>query len=370
MPVPPAMLEVIGSIYDAALNPELWSSVLRQVGELLGGTMVGISLVRGEKSSFVGYGISTDVARDYEAHYRYVDPVRLHLDRSPIGIYSSRQIVPKSNLRFEEIFGDFGRMNGLAYCMQGYLFREDRCSALIGTCRTAEMDEFEPAEVEMLAKLAPHLERALKVQIASTAAQEQANIMATALDRWPTAVFAIGAGGRVVFANESAELLLTEIDGLLVREGRLQTKTDTQTQQFDGMLKRALGGEDAACESGSMLLERAPGRRPLSIQVLPCSAANAGILGMGTRALVFVSNPEKADQAGQRRLQELYKLTRSEAALAHIVSTGIGVKAAARTLGIAPSTARTHLRRTFEKTGAGRQAELANLVGLSRLSGE
>ena len=72
-------------------------------------------------------------------------------------------------------------------------------------------------------------------------------------------------------------------------------------------------------------------------------------------------------RAGRRAVsisfgRALYGMTATEAAVAGLISKGTGVKAAARKLGIAPSTVRTHLHRVFEKTETRRQAELAHLV--------
>ena len=45
------------------------------------------------------------------------------------------------------------------------------------------------------------------------------------------------------------------------------------------------------------------------------------------------------------------------------MANGEGVPALAASLGISPGTARLHLHRVFEKTGARRQAELAAVLG-------
>jgi DNA-binding CsgD family transcriptional regulator len=58
----------------------------------------------------------------------------------------------------------------------------------------------------------------------------------------------------------------------------------------------------------------------------------------------------------------------AEAALALEIVKGDGRDAAAARLGISLSTARTHLSRIFEKTGAGRQAELVVLLNREGLS--
>ncbi len=66
-------------------------------------------------------------------------------------------------------------------------------------------------------------------------------------------------------------------------------------------------------------------------------------------------------------LRLTFGLTRAEAALALRLLAGHGLPSAAAELGVSHSTARTHLRAIFRKTGTNRQAELARL--LARLAG-
>jgi DNA-binding CsgD family transcriptional regulator len=61
-------------------------------------------------------------------------------------------------------------------------------------------------------------------------------------------------------------------------------------------------------------------------------------------------------------LRSRFGLTCAEANLAIEITRGDGRKAAAARLGIAVTTARTHLTHIFEKTGVRRQAELVRLV--------
>jgi DNA-binding CsgD family transcriptional regulator len=48
--------------------------------------------------------------------------------------------------------------------------------------------------------------------------------------------------------------------------------------------------------------------------------------------------------------------------MAIAIARGHGLKAAAETMGVAPTTARTQLQQAFAKTGTNHQAELAALV--------
>ena len=97
-----------------------------------------------------------------------------------------------------------------------------------------------------------------------------------------------------------------------------------------------------------------------------CSAdvgrdAQAAASGQAVVALfvrkVGAEGPSPADVIGKT-----FKLTPTELrVLLAIVDVG-GVPEVAAALGVAESTVKTHLGRLFEKTGAGRQADLVKLV--------
>lgn len=60
-----------------------------------------------------------------------------------------------------------------------------------------------------------------------------------------------------------------------------------------------------------------------------------------------------------------FGLTRAESRLLTVLFEGCSVPEAADRLGVARSTARTHLQRVFDKTGARRQGDLLRLVSLA-----
>ncbi|MGH1569520.1 hypothetical protein ACRAWG_01170 [Methylobacterium sp. P31] len=62
-------------------------------------------------------------------------------------------------------------------------------------------------------------------------------------------------------------------------------------------------------------------------------------------------------------MRDAFKLTLGEARLAALVGAGAAPADAAAALGIADATARTVLKRVFEKIGVSRQSELAALLG-------
>ncbi len=90
-----------------------------------------------------------------------------------------------------------------------------------------------------------------------------------------------------------------------------------------------------------------------------------------TPTVIFLCDPKQTGVADVEILQETYGLTRSEAVVASMIVDGHSIEDIADELGVETSTARSHLKRVFNKTETHRQSDLVRLLmqGLSRLSG-
>jgi DNA-binding CsgD family transcriptional regulator len=98
--------------------------------------------------------------------------------------------------------------------------------------------------------------------------------------------------------------------------------------------------------------------------VLPLTSGARRQAGVGFSAVaaVFVRKAQLDGPAMPEAIAKLYGLTPSELRVLLAVFETSGVADIAEMLGISESTAKTHLRRLFEKTGTSRQAELVRLV--------
>ena len=79
-------------------------------------------------------------------------------------------------------------------------------------------------------------------------------------------------------------------------------------------------------------------------------------------AVVFIGDPEQRLHIDPAAVQDLYGLTRAEAAVASLVGEGWSIVEAANFLGVQTNTARVQLKQVYAKTGAHRQAALVHLI--------
>lgn len=177
-----------------------------------------------------------------------------------------------------------------------------------------------------------------------------------AMDKLPFAALAIDHTFRPIFMNRPGAQLVASGDVLRLDAGGIcRANKSAET----AALHQAIQATIADGESRVVGLSGAEERR---YSALVETSAEAGIATEGTAALIFLRELDARTLPSAEALRELFSLNLSEARLAHALASGLDLKEAAEAQGVTLSTARTYLKRLFQKTGANRQAELVRLL--------
>jgi DNA-binding CsgD family transcriptional regulator len=78
--------------------------------------------------------------------------------------------------------------------------------------------------------------------------------------------------------------------------------------------------------------------------------------------MLCIDDPETTMARNMASVAEACGLTPAEERMLALIAEGLDTVIAAKRMGIAPTTARTHLQRLFTKTGTARQSELVRFV--------
>ena len=177
---------------------------------------------------------------------------------------------------------------------------------------------------------------------------EFSELIARALDWLSCGVVIVDEDVMPIFANRSALALIDTGRLPLSRKATLH-----RTDPVEG-IRQAIAAfrgsyATATCKAGDPPLI-------CTVASLPRPSAYRR-----ARAILFVTAPE---QTRTTRLADVagLGLTRAEAAFAVEFANGHSLQACAERLGVSVTTAKSHLQRIFEKTGACRQAELMRLI--------
>lgn len=364
----------IAAIYDAALDTERLPEVLDGIASLLGakGLLMGpLSPKPIADPSLVSYAseVFHEAVPDYIANWIALNPRRNwllkhdHAER----IFVDHDIMDEASMRRNAFYNDFLRRNGNLWCL-------DRVTSQLGGDRrlwiSAQYGDRAPppstADRDLFELLSSHLLQSLSMyrQMNRLTSNE-----AELLDRYDCAAFILSASGRILRMNAEAEAL----DGpdLRLARGRLAAATQRDEDRLQRLIGEALRAGLGETTAPMTVLEGKRGDQPILLRAVPLRRERmdhmlAGLISDVPRVLLLGWRQSSQRSRSAEEALRLFGLTPTEARVADLVGGGLSPDEAATHLGMAISTARLHLKRSHDKLGIRRQADLVRLV--SRLS--
>ncbi|MEP4032156.1 response regulator [Roseibium polysiphoniae] len=184
------------------------------------------------------------------------------------------------------------------------------------------------------------------------AVKERPGRMATAaLSAMSPAVAVVDQAGKVAYCNDSAEDVLRTHKGIVIdRQGSISVTT-ARASDFRMAVKKAT--DEINTPPKFVTLSDPEDLEPLTAVIMPVGQQ---------RAVVMFTVPGRFSPPSLDSLVELFGLTRVEATLAQTIASGGTVEDAAINCKVTLETARTYLKRIFQKMGVRRQVDLVQLV--------
>ena len=363
---------VIGRIYDCAVDPTLWLSTLTIIRDKLDMAYVHINFL---DTTFYMEGSNTQPGIfqspwsqewiDILPRYLHKIPgienwVALDIDDS----ISQMQHVPESEFHQSEIYQEWVKPQGLRdYCYTTMAKRQTTTGS-IGAASYASRGLITEPERDCFRMLAPHIRRSLLISGMLDEGKLQLQLYRKLLDRIGAGILIVGQDARLVYANELADQLLSEGTTLTVRHNKLTTASLPHAKALKEALDRACTENDSAIGNfGNGIALTGIDGSVAVCYVLPLGKSERRReLGPGLAAVFITTNGASLPPALEV-LSALSGLTSREARIALMVADGQSPVEASQALGISVNTLRTHLARIFEKTGVNSQMGLAKFVG-------
>ena len=183
------------------------------------------------------------------------------------------------------------------------------------------------------------------------------------------ALQSLGRPALVLDKNAKLVALNAEMQETLWANKRLVVKNDEVSFADDALNKAIRNVIRPGAPHDGPFVETHPmatedwSNRDHSVEIFALDGAAHNIFDRA-RALVVLSKHKGKEQIDPPRLMKLFNLTPAEAMLLQKFYTSQDLGEAARQLGIAKETARTHLRSIFAKTRTRKQSELVLLLSL------
>jgi DNA-binding CsgD family transcriptional regulator/PAS domain-containing protein len=361
--------DLIGGIYDCALDPGLWEATLERLTarlELHNSGLAIQAMPSGHPLLIVTTGMPDEYAAqlfDYGPEIVEVFGGLEFMNSVPVGeLLTFSQFGDPSLWQSSRYMRDWVSPQGIVDCAIVILARDASTYSSLSLGRHRSAGLVGPHEIESVRLLVPHLRRSAAITRVIEARSLVASSFAAALDALSSAVILVDAELRVVHANAAGSRLLADGDPLAVRSGQVALNNPVMQASLVNAVRGA-GGSEAEFGGRSIGIS-APRLNgdPALLHVLPLrhGALRPGLVPAATAA-IFVSPPSGL-ALGESVAALLFDLTPAEARVFARLADGDSVDDAYRALGISESTVRTHLHRIFEKTGTRRQSELVKLA--------
>ncbi len=360
----------IGEIYKAVFFPDLWNTVLSGTTALLDSTKALLFFYDAKANTrrvHKAYGVEQGFISTFEGKLAQDTPWMSRNDRSE----DEDRVVFGDPGAIDEpagtpsLFAEFLRQQNVGPTLHACLGTFGQQQLHLTIARPASATPYCEAEREACQQVVEHMRNALQLKQDADEHQVVQSGAMEALNRLAVGVAMVDSRGEICATNAAAEAMLGKDDGLHFDLGQVEVCVDG----CRGSLRTALGRlewcrQDPQADCPALFAVHRPSRaRPYAVLACPFQMSGERPIAEPLHHLVFFFDPDQS-LCGHSVdfLKRYYDLTPAEARLAKLIAEGERLDGIAERLGISVHTARTHLKRVFEKTGVERQAELVQMM--------
>ncbi|MDJ0684065.1 MAG: helix-turn-helix transcriptional regulator [Alphaproteobacteria bacterium] len=364
---------IVGSIYDAAVNPEYWSAALDPIAVEVGakGSVIfAVSDAHATPFSVVSYSSLFDagaIAKLYRDWEKYVGDWWKSYLNMPAGTFITDEMVwtdrDAFNVRPDVLW---------AIQTKGYYNR----TAMILSYDKAWFDAIvfqyavgrgnaTRAERTVAKLYQPHLAKAIEVSRGLSVLRRRFHAALAALDRWHVGHVLVRADGGILYANDSAKRIFEARDG--VENGHDGVLRATFVH-LDDRLKRAVAdvaatADEAGATAGVFLkVPKRSGGGDYALEVAPVRDADGEIDRAFRGAWVTIVDPDRREHFNLTGMAALYDLTPAESEVLTLLMDGLRTNEIADHRSVSLGATRQQIKSILAKTDCHDRTDLVRRV--------
>jgi DNA-binding CsgD family transcriptional regulator/PAS domain-containing protein len=363
-----ALSQVIGAIYDAALDQNLWATALEQACRFVRTIAAAVyvqnpALKTGTR--YHSWGDDVVYTHLYFTEYVKINPLVPLMMLQGVGqVYACSTLMPYEEFRASRFFKEWVDPQNLVDFVAINVEKSATSAATVSMGRDRMLGFVDDDARRRMALVAPHLRRSVLIGNVIHLGQSDARTLTAMFDGLAAAVFLVDAAGRIMFANPVAQAMLDNGAQLRDVKGALCAVDAQADSALHEVFSACVQGDAAVGIKGIALrLSASPGECWIA-HVLPLTsgARPQSDIARTATAAVFVRKAQIDAPSAMECVAKLYKLTPGELRVLYTIMNTSGVSAAAQALGLSEATIKAHLQHLFQKTGVERQADLVKLV--------
>jgi DNA-binding CsgD family transcriptional regulator len=347
---------------QAGLGLTPWADFARVLADVVPGSTSIFLQDSGnpEATSFVQHGFDIELIKTYNAHFEPLNPWNAFWASAKTGkVYRSSAVMPASSFRHTEFYNDWlARMDRRYDGIGMKLDASSEVSLMLSMqLPDAQLDEAEAVLEPLLMNIGGALIRSVSTNLIYQRQMQKYAAAAAVVDRSPDLAFAIDQYFNIIEANPDAERSLSGGGVAKSRNNKLRLASEPAQTWLRStvralMFKQPLAQHRLVFRHGDELFR-------LSVFPVPERTGIGLLLSYRYLAVVFIRNVSKpAPRSDLSVLGAAFGLSVAEIKMCEALAENLTVAEAAERLHITRETARDRLKRIFQKTGTGRQAEL------------
>jgi DNA-binding CsgD family transcriptional regulator len=360
---------IIGEIYDASLEPELWPDVLGKTAKYTPGLAASLFAKDVNSKNFELHyqsgGIDQHYIHSYRDKYSRIDPMTAIHYFTEVGEPTSIvNLCPYHEFVETRFFKEWSAPQGVVDFVGAAIEKRGTSVAMFGVFRHETHGLVDDATRRRIRIILPHIRRAVAIGRAIDLKSTQAATFLTVFNSMSASMFLIDAGSRIVHANSSGYAMLAAENVLRADSGRIAPYDAKARQELREMFDASAKGDAALGVRGIAFPILARDGENYLAHLLPLTSGARGQTGssFGAAAILLVQKASPAVPAIPEVIAKTYKLTPTELRILLAIAEIGGVSEVSEAFGVSETTIKFHLKNLFEKTGARRQADLVRLL--------
>lgn len=357
--------DLIGQIYDAAFDSEVWPELLVAISDFC--HVENAALVATDPninySSVITPRADPAVVNEYADYWWEFDPTAKATFNVPAGQITTLCDTGRDKFFASPFYNDYWRHSGLgAERIASNLFTSNGGFASFILQTSSGRDEITQETHQFFTFLIPHLVRSVNItrNLQRMAFVNGAHNCGYGFHQTGTVI--VDAKRRVLFSDDAAEQIFAKGKQVFCVEGRI----GFSDQRADATLTAVVAAcAEARFESPAgdhIFLESGAKGTNLTVDIRPFRTAGLAHINSSPAAILVFDDPDRRRAQYAKVLQQRFEFTPAETKLAIEMLVGDGRAAAAQRCGISVNTARTQLSNIFEKANVKRQAQLINVL--------
>src|SRR5262245_50858309 len=217
---------LIGDIYDAALDRNLWPSVLEKTCHYVGGqaaALVTLGPAQSQGQFYYQWGTEPEFLDSYNRTYGILNPLHVPtMVHAKVGsVLAASDLDPLDEVLASRFYKEWLAPQGILDAISATFKKSAISYAMLALNRSARDGSGNEGTKRRIRVIAPHFQRAVSIGKIIDLHEFEAAALADSLDGLAAATIIVDSSGRILLTNAAADALLAKGAVLRAAAGKL-----------------------------------------------------------------------------------------------------------------------------------------------------